>query len=1262
MDATNVSRPQLTQGASIVAPGVSPERAAAALRKALTEAPRTYGVSWFDGAYGPRAASATHDWPTLAAELVARLALPMTKGTGDALLPAITDPDRTDKRRGAIVSVTFAHVDHDGGATTLGEARATLAAVGLGAFLFPSPSAPRGPVDRVTRWRCLIPLASGTAAADYALAAAVVRDAFAALFGQGVDRSTYRPECLAYVHPRETIGPRSPESLVCVDGLALDVAALADAATLAGWWNPDAARGAARAGVRDGAALAAVWRAAGYVDGAASPAGWTPLRCPRASWHGSHGPARRDTSTAIHEQTGACVCAHDHSLGPADERGRANTSTMLRWLREDHPELVADVALARDAGQLGEVAADLATVPYGEAPRRVVHLAAAADDMADAAALAVRAGKIVVYTPTVGTGKTRGTGATLAPLVRDVALQPDEDARAPLASAGVCVRDRDAIPDVVASLLAAGLPVRVHTPAHEVMGADGAPSCIHRPRALRVYEVGGSARASLCPSVPGASGACAPCVNHDTCPARAPWVPWRIGPDGKPRAESWHTPEAGEAWVAVTTHATPAPLRQGALLVVDEADVALQPVVSGLTVQGIQAALAWAEILAPVRVRGDHEPSAAPRIIGRAIARSAYVTPLEYLAAVPPEARLGWCVLAVMHDPEASTPAALHDLARWARVDPDGSDPKPVVRAAVAHWIAQDANAHAVSLRWRRPLPETKADPLRALARWAGGCHARYVADGDDGPVMALAWPSRAAAACVAALARGGGVLALDATGDPAIARAAVGHELVHHDPVRVDGGANVHRVHVHTRRAGRRALAPRGGAVDWNEHVLPALRGALGALRASWRKGRGIGEGIVFAPRQLALACAALAAVGVEGDDDAVRAEVERRCDVAKVSKISDGPRARILAWALAADDTTRRLVDELGAHGDVRWAYYGSTEARGSNDHKHRAWSVTLGDARPSAEATRDALWSGSGVEPTRDAVKRAMARAAAAAHEQAHGRLRALRREGAELVHVHVGSVPPLGWYELPEVPRVVSLAGAWQMGRDPVAAALPVSADDVVAVAGDAVALPSRLAALDVHRAHAAGWTLADVALAAGVDRNTARVWWRGERAPTKARHVDALRALADGSGAPTVRAALRRLTDGRGWSTVWRGARGAMGLVQRLASLGVLAAADDVERWTLVPSAELPPEVVGAIAAVLPELVRVFPPARPMPAVVASWPPAEAPGAVPMLPAVPVVPVGLPLPLASRGRGGPRRALGTTVPRTSPPKPPLRETG
>jgi hypothetical protein len=112
----------------------------------------------------------------------------------------------------------------------------------------------------------------------------------------------------------------------------------------------------------------------------------------------------------------------------------------------------------------------------------------------------------------------------------------------------------------------------------------------------------------------------------------------------------------------------------------------------------------------------------------------------------------------------------------------------------------------------------------------------------------------------------------------------------------------------------------------------------------------------------------------------------------------------------------------------------------------------------------------------------------------------------------------------------------------------------------------------------------------------------------------------------------------------------------MGLVQLLGALDVRVAADDVERWTLVQSAELPPEVVGAIAAVLPELVRVFPPARPMPAVVASWPPAVAPGAAPLPPAVAEPSAALPPPRRARGAGAPRR------PPLAVPGAPLRETG
>jgi len=915
----------------LAAPGLTRESAAAALARSLVPAPAVYGVSWFDGSTGGRSTVGEHDGPTFTDELAARLAIAKPKGQrgADALLPGVTDPDRTDAQRTAIRSVTFVHVDHDKGTTTLGEARAILAAVGLGAWMYPSPSAPLGPAADATRWRCLIPLAAATSAVGYDLAAGLVRDIAVAIFGQGVDRSTYRPEALAYVHPRLEVGPRGADALVVVAGAALDVGQLAEVATQAGWWHPRPARDALRAGVRDGAALFAVWRAAGYVVGTANAKGWASGLCPRECWHSAHSPTRRDTSTAIHEHIGAFVCAHDHSLGPADERGPANTAKGLRWLIEDRPELSADVALARDAGQLGEVVAALASTPYGEASRRVVHLAAVADDTAEALARAARVGKLVLYTPSVGSGKSRATGAAVAALVRDVALQPDDDAAQPMASAAVTVRDRASMPAAAASLLAAGVPVRVHTPVHEVVDAVGEPVCEHHVIAKGVYLHGGSARASVCPAVPSPSGV-APCPHMATCPARSPWVPWDIGPDGKPRAESWRGAPAGEAWVAVTTHATPAPMRRGAPLVVDEADVALRPKVTSLDADGLLAALAWAEILAPVRIHGESEPTAAPRYIARAIARSAFATGLESLPAVLPAERLAWCIVAVMSDAAASSPAAVRDLARWAPGVSAEDVHEAIVRAAVGHWISKGANAHAISLGHRRALPQSGAEPLRTLARWAGGCHARYVADDGAEPVMQVAGPSTAALAAVTALARGGGVLALDATGDPAIARAAVGAEQVEHDPVRVDDGAEVTRLLVHTSRAGRRALAPRAGVVDWHEHREPALLGALGALRSAWRGGSGIGDGLVIAPRALALACSVLAAAGVEADAEAVAAEVDRQCDAAKV--VSDALRAGVRAWCLAADDATRRLVDGFGAHGDVRWTHYGSAEAHGA------------------------------------------------------------------------------------------------------------------------------------------------------------------------------------------------------------------------------------------------------------------------------------------------------------------------------------------
>ena len=1201
-------------GASIAA--VTAELAVEALRASLADPPRTFAVSWFEGENGARTSTAELDVDALAAELRARLAVPHPKGApgADALLPARTDPTRTDRRRSAIETVAFAIVDVDRGALTLGEAVEVLRAVGLGAFGYPSPSAPSGPALKARKFRLLVPLAAGVTGKAYDLLCAVVRDVFCALFGEGVDRAPFRPEALSYVHPRPyVLGGRAPCDLVVVPGEALDVDALADAATLAGWWHHEPAKDARRAGVRDGAALVAVLRAAGVIVGDANARGFARAVCPRELWHGSRAPTRNDTSTVVHEPTAAFVCSHDHSAGPAEERGPANTSTLLRWIRADRPDLAPALALALDAGRLGDVRAALREAPFGETSRRVVQLAAVGDDTADALAAAMLRGRLVLYTPTVGGGKSYNVGPSLARVLRDVALLPNVDAMNPKASAAVEVPNRSALVAAVASCLRAGLAVRVRTPVHEVPNRpDGTPACRHHKLALAVYNAGGGDRASVCHGVPGLNGAPSrPCEFIGDCDAQNPWVPYRLDVAGNPQPDPSHRPPLGEQWVAVTTHKAPlVDLREGAPLVVDESDVALRPVGYSLTAEGLDAALAWAEILAAVRVEGSR--TSAPRIVATAVARAARAAGVEYLAALPAAARVAWAATAITHDPALKHSGNVRDLERWAPVEAAERDVGDVATAAVIQWVAKGASAHAVSLK-HGALPSGGADPLRALARWVGGCNARLVAPDGEPPALALAWRSGVAEACVAALARGGGVLALDATGDPSIARAAVGDGLVVHDPVRVDAGAEVRRVLVSTSRAARRHLAPRGGAVDWTEHALPALRAGLGALRGSWRDGFGIGEGLACAPRQLALACSALAAVGLNAAPVEVRAEVERQCAAAGRAKGAPVEvQARATAWALAAPVEVRRVLAELATHGPVHWTYYGATDARGSNVHQHRAWCLALGDARPASTSTHDALWAMTGAEPSKAEVHNAMNSAAAREAAQVFGRLRAVQREGARLACVAVAKVPPLDWHELPEAPLVVSPAGAWQWGaaRVEVPAAVELPAAEVEAIAADAVRVPEPTAHLDVHRAHAAGWGLGEVASAAGVDASTARAWWRGERPPSKARHLDALAALADGRGTPALRAALRRLTSGRGWPAVWLGSHGAVGLAARLRGAGVDVDLATVRAWAELPARELLPAVVGALAAVLPALAVVFPPSRPLPAPLRQWPPVE----------------------------------------------------
>jgi hypothetical protein len=343
----------------------------------------------------------------------------------------------------------------------------------------------------------------------------------------------------------------------------------------------------------------------------------------------------------------------------------------------------------------------------------------------------------------------------------------------------------------------------------------------------------------------------------------------------------------------------------------------------------------------------------------------------------------------------------------------------------------------------------------------------------------------------------------------------------VDHDPVVVLEAAAVRRVLVHTHRAGRRALAPRRGTADWARHRLPALQAALGALQSGWRDGYGVGAGLVVCARPLALACAAIA-TGLEPE-----AAVAEACSG---QRITSAVRERVLAWVIAADDDVRRVVL---AFGDARWTHYGGSETRGSNVHSTRSWAATIGDHRVPKESARSALWAQAGDAPDDAACFAAMDSGSSRAVQQAHDRLRTVRRAGARLLAVHVGAVPPIGWHQLPERPVVVTGDAARQIGAAPV---VVVAAEPVASRRADSARAPSPVAPLVLHRLHDAGWSMADVHRAAGVADISAKAWWRGKAVPRAEAH-SALVQLLEGRGAPIVGARLRRLLEGRA-EAVW----------------------------------------------------------------------------------------------------------------------------
>lgn len=1163
------------------------------LRASLVPPPPSFPVAWCDGREGRILTGEDYAPEVFVNELRAMMLDARAKGDGPALLPARVRPDALRRPRSAVLGVTLAILDYDAGAVTLDEARAMMRGWGsmddrpCGVW-FPSPSAEGGGTAR--RWRCLLVLAPDTppdvlVAGGEALAR-VVGDALGVRF----DASTLRPEALTYINPVPGV-QRSRDDVTVVPGWALDVAALAARAAAAGLITArsvGASLDARRAKVRDGASVLALLTTAGLLRGAPDARGWQAFECPRAEWHGSKA-ARRDTSTAVHVHSGACMCSHEHTRAPADDRGVARTDRILRWLALARPELAPAVAIARDVSGLITRARELFAAPADGATPRRVSLAAVGDTIAEALSYSARERVPVLCTPPPGSGKSHAVGAALAALCSDVEYEPRDDAQTPLACAVVIVRDRARIAELAAVILRAGLGVRVHTPVHDVLARPGHPEdasarreCAYHIDARRLYQRGASVRASLCPAVQvqGPVPHVAPCEHIDGCAARDPWVAWSLREGVAVQALDAMTP--GERWVAITTAASAYSAgkiaRQNAPVIVDESDVILTPGSATLDGQALDGALRWARMLAPARVR--KQPTGAPRILGVALAAAARDAGVNELAALDGEARAAWCVAKIAES--LNTGARRHDVAVWCGVVDDG-DPVQLARLAFVAWCGRSTR-HAITTRDAPdgPTPSSReSEAFAALWRWVRGAHAEHDPEGE---ALSLAWPSDAAEL---ARVRGDlGVLCLDATGTPSLVRAAVG--AVHHVAVTVGEGADVRRVCVATQRAGRRALTPNGG-VQWDA-AGPALRGALGALRAARRDGYGRGPVVVFSALSLSLACEALASgVDVRALDRAATLTTERRERVA-------------VAVQLAPPDAVA-AVRELAALG-VTWCHYQGRDARGANHLQGAAAVVTLGDARPELRATRTMLRALYREAPSPELARSTGDRIAAAEAAQCHGRLRAVRREGERLCMVHVGhpACAPIDWRGVDGV-QTVSLPLARRWGET---APAPLDAPEARAVAAVAEALsddhaePSERAHPHVRACAAAGYGIHGVAVATKRDRATVRAWWSGETQPRRAADLQTLAALASGEGAPSLRMMLRRQLAGRGWDALWRGVQGAPGLRKMLDGEGLSPDERALRGWVETGRPSPDAAALGALARAREALVRLYPPVRALP--------------------------------------------------------------
>jgi len=1125
---------------------VAAARAMRVIRGALT-APGDVVVSWFAGARDA-AVDRLDVYPlaTLADDLRALVATVRPKGEG---VVAAGAEFRNGRRSAAnLLRATLVHVDNDGdklgGGATLADAVTLLRSWGVGAVVWPSPSSTGGRDTRT--WRALVHCADdavtpSTRAGRRALVA-LLRDA---LPGASVEAgSAVDAGHLAFIHPRHE--PRPASDVVHVTGDAVDLATLAAVAVEARVIAPfNATADRHNGGVYPLDAKREVFHAAGLrLNGKLA-------ECPIAGEH-SDGRGRGEDSSCV---LGAVTrCSHEHrGRGPLNEAALVALALAIVRSRDPIEAERLDALLHGGDGPEHRVRARLASPAEGamrlDAASVGELMAGVGRSLASTRALVGSAAALVSVTP--GAGKTSAVAALLAACV-DLSGEPSEQP-----AAVVLVEQRAHVSDVVRALWAhdgkgrRALPVLpvVHRSVSSVRRDDGSAECVperERGAASALESQGANARDVLCHR--------GGCPYRETCAALSPVVPY--GPDGAPAP---HLAGDLAPRVLVATHAGATSPRAGGVLVVDEAQAS--PWEACDVPDESPDALASAGILARTWLRDDAAASEGRdrEALGLAVSKlcEALRRDPSRLRELEISARVQWGAKCVV---DLATLPQRKRLAGAAGVADDTDALTSAVAALLASWSAErgpfavyhekrGANGGRVRA-WENGtagVAEGAGGVLRAVRAWLAGALVVAVAEGDAVTGSRISWPARHVEVARSVF-RGGGVVAqLDATGDGVVAAAMLGGgpAVQVFDARLPDRRAEVLRVVVaDARGTSREQLRPaHSGAARVRWATVGALLAAVGRRVKGWREAHGGAEVIAagLARQPIARALSALWRYLSGGD---IEAAVEGACVGMRGDGMVTAATVRADLVALLADDRARdRASDLYHLAPTMRWTYPRHALARGSNDLRGCNVLVSLGDFRPVNHEA--AVWS---IHTKRDPLTEANRHAGAVA-VQWFGRARVVR-EGAPVLLLHVGELPPPDWQGARV--EVVASAEVNRARKRPAAeqpqAPQPALAPPVAATTPAALALASL---------YAAGWTPTELArrLARGLAGRSAesigrtlRRWRDGGDAQDQAL-LAAVNDLAREARAPAdaLRARLVRLLRGRGAAEVWGGRCGAVGL-------------------------------------------------------------------------------------------------------------------